>query len=59
MLTSRARGSRPPGRFPERQADIEKFTEPGGLSISLVLWAVLNSALVMVGAIIVAFFEVR
>lgn len=39
--------------------DIEKFTEPGGLSISLILWAVLNSAFVMVGAIIVAFFEVN
>lgn len=39
--------------------DIEKFTEVGGLSISLILWAVLNSAFVMVGAIIVAFFEVR
>lgn len=39
--------------------DIEKFTEPGGLSISLILWAVLNSAFVMVGAIIVAFFEVK
>lgn len=39
--------------------DIEKFTEPGGLSISLILWAVLNSSFVMVGAIIVAFFEVK
>lgn len=39
--------------------DIEKFTEVGGLSISLILWAVLNSAFVMVGAIIVAFFEVK
>ncbi|XP_071370417.1 H(+)/Cl(-) exchange transporter 7, partial [Centroberyx affinis] len=37
--------------------NIEKFTEVGGLSISLILWAVLNSAFVMVGAIIVAFFE--
>ncbi|XP_031421773.1 H(+)/Cl(-) exchange transporter 7 isoform X2 [Clupea harengus] len=37
--------------------NIEKFTEVGGLSISLILWAVLNSSLVMVGAIIVAFFE--
>lgn len=45
--------------FPQCGSDIEKFTEPGGLSISLVLWAVLNSAFVMVGAIIVAFFEVR
>uniref|UniRef100_A0A8C5AGM6 Chloride channel protein n=1 Tax=Gadus morhua TaxID=8049 RepID=A0A8C5AGM6_GADMO len=37
--------------------NIEKFTAGGGLSISLILWAVLNSAFVMVGAIIVAFFE--
>uniref|UniRef100_A0A4W6CA39 Chloride channel protein n=1 Tax=Lates calcarifer TaxID=8187 RepID=A0A4W6CA39_LATCA len=37
--------------------NIEKFTEVGGLSISLLLWAVLNSAIVMLGAIIVAFFE--
>ncbi|KAM8825447.1 H(+)/Cl(-) exchange transporter 7 isoform 1-T1 [Synchiropus picturatus] len=37
--------------------NIEQFTDAGGLSISLILWAVLNSAFVMVGAIIVAFFE--
>ncbi|XP_054616392.1 H(+)/Cl(-) exchange transporter 7 isoform X2 [Dunckerocampus dactyliophorus] len=37
--------------------NIERFTEVGGLSISLILWAVLNSTFVMVGAIIVAFFE--
>ncbi|XP_076839677.1 H(+)/Cl(-) exchange transporter 7 isoform X2 [Brachyhypopomus gauderio] len=37
--------------------NIEKFTEVGGLYISLILWAVLNSAFVMVGAIIVACFE--
>uniref|UniRef100_A0A8C1RF06 Chloride channel protein n=1 Tax=Cyprinus carpio TaxID=7962 RepID=A0A8C1RF06_CYPCA len=37
--------------------NIEKFTEFGGLSISLILWAALNSAFVMVGAIAVAFFE--
>uniref|UniRef100_A0A3P8WWE9 Chloride channel protein n=1 Tax=Cynoglossus semilaevis TaxID=244447 RepID=A0A3P8WWE9_CYNSE len=37
--------------------NIEKFTEVGGLSISLLLWAALNSAIVMLGAIIVAFFE--
>ncbi|XP_066499009.1 H(+)/Cl(-) exchange transporter 7 [Hoplias malabaricus] len=37
--------------------NIEKFTQVGGLSISLVLWAVLNSAYVMVGSIIVAFIE--
>jgi len=41
-----------------RCSDIEKFTELGGLSISLILWAVLNSAFVMVGAIAVAFIEV-
>ncbi|KAM9392091.1 H(+)/Cl(-) exchange transporter 7 [Pholidichthys leucotaenia] len=37
--------------------NIEKFTEVGGLSISLILWAVLNSSFVMLGAIMVAFFE--
>ncbi|XP_072549298.1 H(+)/Cl(-) exchange transporter 7 [Salminus brasiliensis] len=37
--------------------NIEKFTEVGGLSVSLILWAVLNSAFVMIGAVIVAFFE--
>ncbi|XP_061761140.1 H(+)/Cl(-) exchange transporter 7 isoform X2 [Nerophis ophidion] len=37
--------------------NIERFTEVGGLSISLILWAVLNSIIVMAGAIIVAFFE--
>uniref|UniRef100_A0A8D0CKM8 Chloride channel protein n=1 Tax=Scleropages formosus TaxID=113540 RepID=A0A8D0CKM8_SCLFO len=37
--------------------NIEKFTEAGGLSISLILWAFLNSVIVMMGAIIVAFFE--
>ncbi|XP_062875096.1 H(+)/Cl(-) exchange transporter 7 [Trichomycterus rosablanca] len=36
---------------------IEKFTDVGGLSVSLILWVVLNSAYVMFGAIIVAFFE--
>lgn len=41
-----------------RRSDIVKFTELGGLSISLILWAVLNSAFVMVGAIAVAYFEV-
>lgn len=42
-----------------RRSDIVKFTELGGLSISLILWAVLNSAFVIVGAIAVAFFEVN
>uniref|UniRef100_A0A4W4H2A8 Chloride channel protein n=1 Tax=Electrophorus electricus TaxID=8005 RepID=A0A4W4H2A8_ELEEL len=37
--------------------NIEMFTEVGGLSISLLLWVVLNSAFVMVGAIIVTCFE--
>ncbi|XP_061567653.1 H(+)/Cl(-) exchange transporter 7 isoform X1 [Cololabis saira] len=37
--------------------NIVKFTETGGLSISLILWAVLNSSFVMVGSIIVAFIE--
>uniref|UniRef100_G3PMM8 Chloride channel protein n=1 Tax=Gasterosteus aculeatus aculeatus TaxID=481459 RepID=G3PMM8_GASAC len=37
--------------------NIEKFTEVGGLSISLILWVVLNSVFVMVGAIIVACIE--
>ncbi|KAM4717577.1 H(+)/Cl(-) exchange transporter 7 isoform 1-T1 [Anableps anableps] len=37
--------------------NIVKFTEAGGLSISLLLWAVLNSSFVMLGAIMVAFFE--
>ncbi|KAJ8246001.1 hypothetical protein GJAV_G00262590 [Gymnothorax javanicus] len=36
---------------------IENFTEAGGLCISLILWAVLNSVFVMVGAVIVAVFE--
>ncbi|XP_027897993.1 H(+)/Cl(-) exchange transporter 7 isoform X2 [Xiphophorus couchianus] len=37
--------------------NIVKFTEAGGLSISLLLWAALNSFCVMFGAIIVAFIE--
>ncbi|KAG5832121.1 H(+)/Cl(-) exchange transporter 7 isoform X2 [Anguilla anguilla] len=37
--------------------NIEKFTEVGGLSITLILWAVLNSAFVLVGSVLVAFFE--
>ncbi|KAM8844624.1 H(+)/Cl(-) exchange transporter 7 isoform 2-T2 [Spinachia spinachia] len=37
--------------------NIEKFTEVGGLSISLILWVFLNSVFVMVGAIIVACIE--
>uniref|UniRef100_A0A8C2JZD7 Chloride channel protein n=1 Tax=Cyprinus carpio TaxID=7962 RepID=A0A8C2JZD7_CYPCA len=37
--------------------NIEKYTELGGLSISLILWAVLNSAFVMLGSLAVAFLE--
>ncbi|KAK1165013.1 H(+)/Cl(-) exchange transporter 7-like [Acipenser oxyrinchus oxyrinchus] len=36
---------------------IDTFTEVGGLSISLILWAALNAAIVVVGSIAVAFFE--
>ncbi|KAE8578748.1 hypothetical protein XENTR_v10023756 [Xenopus tropicalis] len=37
--------------------NIDKFTEKGGLSFSLLLWAALNCAFVMVGSLIVAFIE--
>uniref|UniRef100_A0A8L2UJZ0 Chloride channel protein n=1 Tax=Rattus norvegicus TaxID=10116 RepID=A0A8L2UJZ0_RAT len=37
--------------------NIDKFTEKGGLSFSLLLWATLNSAFVLVGSVIVAFIE--
>ncbi|EPQ07972.1 H(+)/Cl(-) exchange transporter 7 [Myotis brandtii] len=37
--------------------NIDKFTEKGGLSFSLLLWATLNSAFVLVGSMIVAFIE--
>ncbi|XP_075420630.1 H(+)/Cl(-) exchange transporter 7 isoform X1 [Tenrec ecaudatus] len=37
--------------------NIDKFTEKGGLSFSLLLWAVLNSAFVLLGSLIVAFVE--
>uniref|UniRef100_A0A673VKR5 Chloride voltage-gated channel 7 n=1 Tax=Suricata suricatta TaxID=37032 RepID=A0A673VKR5_SURSU len=37
--------------------NIDKFTERGGLSFSLLLWATLNSAFVFVGSAIVAFVE--
>ncbi|MGH0172579.1 UNVERIFIED_CONTAM: hypothetical protein FKN15_070546 [Acipenser sinensis] len=36
---------------------IDTFTEVGGLSISLILWAALNAAIVVVGSVMVAFFE--
>ncbi|KAK2503438.1 hypothetical protein MC885_013259 [Smutsia gigantea] len=37
--------------------NIDKFTETGGLSFSLLLWAALNSSFVLVGSVIVAFVE--
>nr|XP_010595736.1 H(+)/Cl(-) exchange transporter 7 isoform X3 [Loxodonta africana] len=37
--------------------NIDKFTEKGGLSFSLLLWATLNSAFVLLGSLIVAFVE--
>lgn len=37
--------------------NIDKSTESGGLSISLVLWASLNAAFVMIGSFLVAFIE--
>ncbi|KAJ0000796.1 hypothetical protein NQD34_005816 [Periophthalmus magnuspinnatus] len=37
--------------------NIENFTETGGLSISLILWGGFNAAVVMLGSILVAFFE--
>lgn len=43
----------------DKPADIDKFTEKGGLSFSLLLWATLNSAFVLVGSVIVAFIEVK
>ncbi|XP_037671367.1 H(+)/Cl(-) exchange transporter 7 isoform X2 [Choloepus didactylus] len=39
------------------KGNIDKFTEKGGLSFSLLLWATLNSAFVLVGSVIVAFIE--
>ncbi|XP_055991198.1 H(+)/Cl(-) exchange transporter 7 [Sorex fumeus] len=39
------------------KGNIDKFTEKGGLSFSLLLWAALNSAFVLVGSAIVAFIE--
>ncbi|XP_061455498.1 H(+)/Cl(-) exchange transporter 7-like isoform X2 [Rhineura floridana] len=39
------------------KGNIDKFTETGGLSFSLLLWATLNASIVMVGSIIVAFVE--
>uniref|UniRef100_A0A2K6C2T7 Chloride channel protein n=1 Tax=Macaca nemestrina TaxID=9545 RepID=A0A2K6C2T7_MACNE len=40
------------------KGNIDKFTEKGGLSFSLLLWATLNAAFVLVGSVIVAFIEV-
>ncbi|XP_071067558.1 H(+)/Cl(-) exchange transporter 7 isoform X2 [Dasypus novemcinctus] len=39
------------------KGNIDKFTEKGGLSFSLLLWASLNSAFVLAGSAIVAFIE--
>ncbi|XP_077172978.1 H(+)/Cl(-) exchange transporter 7 isoform X2 [Paroedura picta] len=39
------------------KGNIDKFTETGGLSFSLLLWAALNAAVVMVGSVIVALVE--
>ncbi|KFQ02831.1 H(+)/Cl(-) exchange transporter 7, partial [Leptosomus discolor] len=39
------------------KGNIDKFTEKGGLSFSLLLWATLNASVVMVGSMIVAFIE--
>ncbi|XP_027796664.2 H(+)/Cl(-) exchange transporter 7 isoform X2 [Marmota flaviventris] len=37
--------------------NIDKFTEKGGLSFSLLLWATLNATFVFLGSVIVAFVE--
>ncbi|KAM5152398.1 H(+)/Cl(-) exchange transporter 7 isoform 2-T4 [Mantella aurantiaca] len=39
------------------KSNIDKFTEKGGLSFSLLLWAFLNAIIVMFGSLIVAFVE--
>ncbi|XP_049624305.1 H(+)/Cl(-) exchange transporter 7 isoform X2 [Suncus etruscus] len=39
------------------KGNIDKFTENGGLSFSLLLWASLNAAFVLIGSAIVAFIE--
>ncbi|XP_073414652.1 H(+)/Cl(-) exchange transporter 7 isoform X1 [Dendrobates tinctorius] len=39
------------------KSNIDKFTENGGLSFSLLLWVTLNTAIIMVGSLIVAFIE--
>ncbi|XP_060116791.1 H(+)/Cl(-) exchange transporter 7 [Heteronotia binoei] len=39
------------------KGNIDRFTETGGLSFSLLLWAALNAAVVMVGSTIVALAE--
>lgn len=44
--------------WPLTAADIDRFTELGGLSFSLLLWAALNAAFVLLGSAIVAFVEV-
>ncbi|XP_075686805.1 H(+)/Cl(-) exchange transporter 7 isoform X2 [Rhinoderma darwinii] len=39
------------------KSNIDKFTEKGGLSFSLLLWATLNAVIVMFGSLVVAFIE--
>ncbi|XP_068099565.1 H(+)/Cl(-) exchange transporter 7 [Hyperolius riggenbachi] len=39
------------------KTNIDKFTEKGGLSFSLLLWAALNGIIVLVGSLLVAFIE--
>ncbi|OWK11409.1 hypothetical protein Celaphus_00006749 [Cervus elaphus hippelaphus] len=48
---------RPHSTWPLTAADIDRFTERGGLSFSLLLWATLNAAFVLLGSAIVAFVE--
>ncbi|XP_069762779.1 H(+)/Cl(-) exchange transporter 7 [Narcine bancroftii] len=44
-------------KYMQIKQNIDKSTENGGLSISLVLWASLNAGFVMIGSILVAFVE--
>uniref|UniRef100_A0A8V0YYV5 Chloride channel protein n=1 Tax=Gallus gallus TaxID=9031 RepID=A0A8V0YYV5_CHICK len=56
VATRRMLGERAASSWPWC-TDIDKFTEKGGLSFSLLLWATLNASVVMVGSVIVAFIE--
>ncbi|KFV60339.1 H(+)/Cl(-) exchange transporter 7, partial [Gavia stellata] len=56
-LKYRVVSCRPSGSCGFSAPDIDKFTEKGGLSFSLLLWATLNASVVMVGSVIVAFIE--